>query len=49
VADYLEQFAKERGLYCYRDGLHNVLIKAPATKGWEDCPWKGDYTFKPIE
>ncbi len=21
----------------------------PATKGWEDCPWKGDYTFKPIE
>ena len=38
VADYLEKFAKERGLYCYRDELHNVLIKAPATKGWEDRP-----------
>ena len=21
----------------------------PAMKGWEDCPWKGNYTFKPIE
>ena len=21
----------------------------PATEGWEDCPWKGDYTFKPME
>ena len=36
IADYLETFAKERGLYCYRDALHNVLIKKPATKGQED-------------
>ena len=21
----------------------------PATKGWEDCPWREDYTVKPIE
>ena len=31
VADYLCAFAKERGLECYRDSLHNVLIKKPAT------------------
>ena len=35
VADYLEAFAEERGLWCYRDELHNVLIKKPATKGLE--------------
>lgn len=31
VADYLCAFAAERGLECYRDSLHNVLIKKPAT------------------
>ncbi|MBQ9784841.1 MAG: aminoacyl-histidine dipeptidase [Clostridia bacterium] len=36
VADYLEAFAAERGLFCYRDELNNVLIKKPATKGLED-------------
>ena len=35
VADYLVRFAEERGLYCYRDELHNVLIKKPATRGQE--------------
>ena len=35
VADWLVAFARERGLWCYRDELHNVLIKKPATKGWE--------------
>ncbi len=38
VADYLVAFAKARGLYVYRDALHNVLIKAPATEGWEKFP-----------
>ena len=38
VADYLEAFAKERGLFCYRDKLNNVLIKAPATAGCENLP-----------
>ena len=38
VATYLEQFAAKRGLECYRDAMHNVLIKAPATKGLEDHP-----------
>ena len=35
VADYLEAFAKARGLYCYRDDLNNVFIKKPATPGQE--------------
>lgn len=38
VADYLERFAMERGLFCYRDAQNNVLIKAPATRGREDAP-----------
>lgn len=37
IADYLEDFAKKRGLFVYRDALHNVLIKAPATKGRKGC------------
>ena len=35
IADHLVAFAKERGLECYRDELHNVLIKKPATAGQE--------------
>lgn len=31
IADYLCAFAAERRLECYRDSLHNVLIKKPAT------------------
>ena len=38
IADYLVAFAKERSLWVYRDALHNVLIKAPATKGREQEP-----------
>ncbi len=36
IADFLVDFAKQRSLECYRDAHHNVLIKAPATKGMED-------------
>ncbi len=38
VADYLENFARERGLSCYRDAHENVLIKIPATAGLESVP-----------
>lgn len=38
IASYLERFAADRGLECYRDKVHNVLIKCPATKGFENCP-----------
>ncbi len=31
IADFLCAFAQERQLYYYRDSVHNVLIKAPAT------------------
>lgn len=31
IADYLCRFAAERGLACFRDEKHNVLIKAPAS------------------
>lgn len=36
IADYLVEFANERGLECYRDSMNNVLINIPATKGYED-------------
>lgn len=35
IADYLEAFAKEHGLFCYRDEMHNVMIKKPASPGCE--------------
>lgn len=35
IADYLEKFARARGLECYRDALNNVLIKKSATRGEE--------------
>ena len=38
IADYLVSFAKERGLYYYRDLADNVVIKKPATSGLENAP-----------
>ncbi len=38
IADYLERFAEERGLFCYRDKINNVLIKAPASPAMEHRP-----------
>ena len=38
IADYLCNFAKERGLEYYRDVNNNVLINAPATAGMENSP-----------
>ena len=38
VADYLVAFAQARGLEVHRDAFHNVLIKAPASRGMEDRP-----------
>ncbi len=37
LADYIEAFARARGLYVYRDGVHNVFIKRPASHGQEDA------------
>ena len=38
IADYLVAFAKERGLYSVRDGANNVIIRKPATEGYEARP-----------
>ena len=35
ISDFCAQFAKERGLSVYQDELNNVVIKKPATKGFE--------------
>lgn len=38
IADYLEAFGKEHGFYVYRDAMHNVFIRKPASPGCEDRP-----------
>ncbi len=38
VAAYIENFAQGRGLYCYRDSVHNVFVRLPAAEGCEDKP-----------
>ena len=38
IADYLVDFAKARGLECYRDESDNVVIRKAATCGYEDRP-----------
>ncbi len=35
AADYVSAFAASRGLECYRDEMNNVLIKKPASSGYE--------------
>ena len=36
IADYLVNFAKERSLWYHRDNTNNVIIRKPATPGYED-------------
>ena len=38
IADYLVNFAKNRNLEYSRDSADNVVIRKPATKGFEDRP-----------
>ena len=38
VARYIENFAKERGLFCIRDAKNNVFIRKEATVGYENAP-----------
>ncbi len=38
IADYIEDFAKERDLYCIRDELDNVFVRKNASPGYEDAP-----------
>ena len=36
IADYIERFAADRGLYCKRDALNNVFVRKPASSGREN-------------
>ncbi|MBP3313405.1 MAG: aminoacyl-histidine dipeptidase [Oscillospiraceae bacterium] len=38
ISEYCMNFAKERNLACYRDSAYNVMIKKPASKGYENAP-----------
>ena len=38
ISDYLVAFAKKRNLYVRQDTLGNVIMKKPATRGYEDVP-----------
>ena len=38
ISDYLVDFAKERNLLFIRDKLKNVIIKKPASAGYENEP-----------
>ena len=38
AAEYVEKVAKEKGCEIKRDDLGNVVVKVPATKGYEDKP-----------
>lgn len=37
IRDYLVKFAKDRNLEYYTDEYFNVIIRKPATKGFENC------------
>lgn len=38
VADYIEGFARSRGLFCLRDTTGNVFVRKEATDGYESIP-----------
>lgn len=38
ISQYLVQFAKDRGLWYYTDAVWNVVIRKPASPGYEDLP-----------
>lgn len=38
ISDYCVAFAQSHGLWCRQDALNNVIIKKPATVGYEDHP-----------
>ena len=38
IADYLEKFAKAHGFFCVRDKANNVIVRKPASKGYENAP-----------
>lgn len=39
VSDYMVKFAKDRNLEVWQDEIYNIIIKKPATPGYENFPW----------
>ncbi len=37
ISDYCVAFARERGLWVVQDKQNNVIVKKPASEGYEDC------------
>lgn len=37
IAQFIVNWAKQKQLFVERDGVGNILIRKPATKGMEDC------------
>ena len=38
VSDYMVRFAQERNLEVFQDEIYNIIIKKPATPGYEAAP-----------
>ena len=38
ISDYCARFAASHGLDCVQDSLHNIIIRKPASKGYETHP-----------
>lgn len=38
ISQYVEAFAKSRGLFCVRDNWNNVYVRRPASAGYENAP-----------
>jgi dipeptidase D len=38
ATDWIAEFAETRGLTYHRDALHNIIVKKPGTKGYENAP-----------
>jgi len=38
ILEYLREFAKEHNIKMLEDDIHNIVMKVPATKGYENAP-----------
>ncbi len=38
ISNYIADFAKQRGYFVYQDEIFNLIIKKPASEGYENCP-----------
>ena len=38
ISDYLKKFGENLGLETIQDEALNIIIRKPATKGYENCP-----------